>query len=167
MAEKMAFSDQIADRVEPFLDEVATHVAKMQRPVAGNERVGPTERQQRWWQEEDGWTPEKTWFLLGFEPDGVTARLDPQTGQPVKGMSREDVGLLRYPYREIDMRAASDDGDDDEAMAKYARDMTALGPPPPDPLEVAAAQAQQPAPSVVGAPPVMPDATGVPQMGVV
>lgn len=52
-----------------------------------------------WNAKADGWTIEKEFALLGLSPDGVTPLLDPMTGQPVKGKSREEVGDLKYPAR--------------------------------------------------------------------
>ena len=52
------------------------------------------------------------------------------------------MGLLKHPYREIDARAFGG-SDDDRKIAKYAQEMSELGPPPPEPLEAAALAARQ------------------------
>jgi hypothetical protein len=109
---------EFAEATQAFQDDLAPRVAALMRPVLGNVPVSKDERRRRWWQEEKGWTPEKEQQLLA------------------SGMSREDVGLLRFPNREIDARAAGHG--DVRKEAEYARDMSALGPPPPEPLEAAA-----------------------------
>ena len=104
------------------------------------------ERRRRWWQTADDWPadPEESRIrelqLRGYAPDG-TPLLD-DAGLPVKGLSREDVGLLKFKYREIDARAFGG-SDDDRKIAKYAQEMSELGPPPPEPLEAAALAARQ------------------------
>lgn len=159
---------RMADATVALQKELVPRIAKLMRPVAGNVKVKPEERRQRWWQVDDGWTPEKELRLLGFNPDG-TPLLDPTTGQPVKGMSRQDVGILKYPYREIDARAAAG-ADDDRAMAKYAKEMTDLGPPEPDPIQQAALAARPPEPTPLATPTAQPvadpSAMPVPEMGV-
>lgn len=121
MAEKRTKSIQtrIAERLNDRVGDIAPRVAERMRPVLGNVPVNKDERRRRWWQVEKGWTEEKEMQLLD------------------SGMNRQDVGLLKYPTRELDMKAAGN-GDDDRAMAMYAKEMTDLGPPPPEPLEAAA-----------------------------
>lgn len=129
MPEQPAFQDRIAQAAEPFLDELAGKVAAIQRPVAGNVKVSPAERRARWWQQADGWTPEQEQTLLtGRGPDGAPL-LDAQ-GRPKQPLSAEDVGLLKHPYREVDAMAFS--GGDEAKAARYARDMSAEGPPGPE-----------------------------------
>jgi hypothetical protein len=116
--QQKAVSTRVAEALDARVKELAPRVAALMRPVLGNVTVSKDERHRRWWQEEKGWTREKEQALLA------------------SGMSREDVGLLKYPHREIDARAAGHG--DVRKEAEYARDMTALGPPAPEPLEAAA-----------------------------
>ncbi len=166
--------EKLAEATLKLQNELVPRIAKITGPPPENVSVSKDERWRRWWQKADDWPekPEESRIrelqLLGFNPDG-TPMLDPTTGQPVKGMSREDVGILMYPNREIDARAAAG-VDDDRAMAKYAKEMTDLGPPPPDPLEQAALAAMPPEPTTLATPtarPVAePSAMPVPEMGV-
>lgn len=139
-----AIQTRIAERLREFKADFVPRVAELRRPVLGNVPVSKDERRRRWWQEAEGWTPEQELALLGFNPDG-TPRLDPVTGQPAKPLSREDVGLLRWPLREIDARAAGKG--DVRKEAQYAREMSDLGPPPPDTLETAAQGASSTVPT--------------------
>lgn len=157
----------MADAVIKAQNELVPRVAKLMAPVAGNEKVSKDERHRRWWQEDEGWTPEREMTLLtGLNPDGTPA-IDPRTGMPAKPISREDVGLLKYPNREIDARAAAG-ADDERGAAKYAREMSEMGPPAPDPLGQAALEVAEPAPATLAAPsaPEPPVAATVPEMGV-
>lgn len=155
-----------AKATQKLQDELVPRVAKLTRPVLGNEPVSKDERRRRWWQEEDGWTPEHEHMLLtGLNPDGTPA-LD-ANGQPRKPMTREDVGLLRFKWREIDARAAGN-GDDDRLIAKYAQEMTALGPPDPDPLEQGAMAMGAPETATLASPAsqtAQSSADGVPETG--
>jgi hypothetical protein len=126
MAEK-AVSTRIAERLIELKADLVPKVAALRRPVLGNVTVSADERHRRWWQEDKGWTAEKEQMLLA------------------SGMSREDVGLLKFPNREIDARAAGHG--DVRKEAEYARDMSAMGPPAPEPLEAAALAVEQPAES--------------------
>lgn len=145
-----SLQSRFAEATKDLQDALVPRVAKLMRPVPGNVNVSKQERWRRWWQEEAGWTPEHEAELLAG------------------GMSREDVGILKYPAREIDARAFGG-MNDERGQAKYAQEMTDLGPPPPDPLEQAAQQVEQPPePAPLATPvaqPPMPDATGVPEMG--
>lgn len=130
---------QFAEATTKLQGELVPRIAKLMRPVLGNESVSKAERQRRWWQKDENWPtdPEEDrakqlMLLTGLNPDGTPA-LD-VNGQPRKPMTREDVGLLMFKWREIDARAAGN-GDDDRMIAKYAAEMTAMGPPEPDPLE--------------------------------
>lgn len=109
-----AIQTRIARQLHEFKREFVPKVAALKRPVLGNERVKPEERQRRWWQEAPDWTPEREMQLLAG------------------GMTPEDVGLLRFPNREVDARAAGKG--DERKTALYAKEMSELGPPPPDPL---------------------------------
>lgn len=148
MPEQKSIQTRLAERLDDFVKEFAPRVAEINRPVLGNVPVKPAERQARWWQEAKGWTPEQEMALLQ------------------QGMSREDVGLLKYPNREIDARAAG--RGDPRKEATYARDMSAMGPPPPEPLEAAAVAVQAPEPTTLAAPvpqPSAPIATPMPEQG--
>lgn len=118
MPERKAIQTRIAERLAEFKADFVPRVAELRRPVLGNVTVSKDERRRRWWQEDDGWTPEREAALLAG------------------GMSREDVGILKYPYREVDARAAGRGDPRKEAL--YAKEMSDLGPPEPDPLETAA-----------------------------
>ncbi len=118
-----AIQTRLAEALADFKREFPPRVAELMRPVPGNVAVSKRERQARWWQTEKGWTEEKERQLL------------------MGGMSRQDVGLLKYPHREIDARTAG--RGDKRREAEYARDMTALGPPAPEPLEQAALDVEQ------------------------
>ena len=118
MPDQKAISTRIAEQVIALKGELVPKVAALRRPVLGNVPVNPEERQRRWWQQAKGWTPEKEQALLA------------------SGMTPEDIGLLKYPNREIDARAAGHG--DPRKEAEYAGDMSAMGPPAPEPLEAAA-----------------------------
>jgi hypothetical protein len=118
-----SLESRFAEATRDLQDTLVPMVAKLMRPVPGNVNVKPEERQRRWWQEDKGWTPEKEQQLLAG------------------GMSPEDVGILKYPNREIDARAFGGQNDE-RGQAVYARDMSAMGPPPPDPLEMTAQEIQ-------------------------
>lgn len=138
--QKQAIQTRFARQVKDFVKDFAPRVAVLNRPVLGNVPVSKDERRRRWWDEEDGWTPEHELMLLtALNPDG-TPILD-ANGRPKQPLSREDVGLLKYPNREVDAMAFG--AGDERKAAEYAREMTDLGPPDPEPLEMAAMQAQQ------------------------
>jgi hypothetical protein len=164
---RVAIQTRFAERLREFKADFIPKVAELNRPVLGNETVSKDERRRRWWQEEDGWTPEQERMLLtATYPDGSPI-LNPQTGTPMQPLTREDVGLLRFPHREIDALASSGPNDD-RAIAKYAAEMTALGPPEPDLLEQAAMAVRPPEPAPLTTPaaqPMQPDALPVPEMG--
>lgn len=165
MPEQQAVQTRFAERVREAVEDFAPRVAKLRRPVLGNVPVSKEERRRRWWQEDDGWSPEHERMLLTATmpgPDGVLVPLLDANGRPKKPMSPEDVGLLRFPYREVD--AVAFGMDDDRKIAEYAQEMTALGPPDPDPLEQIAMQARPPEAASSAPPmaPVMADAPGVP-----
>lgn len=144
---KIALQTKVAERLNERVKEIAPRVAERMRPVLGNVPVSKDERRRRWWQVADDWPT---------DPEGDRAR---QLALLESGMTRQDVGLLKYKYREIDMKAAGD-GDDDRKMAEYAREMTALGPPAPDPLEAAALAARPPvAPVAAPESPIIPALT--------
>lgn len=164
-----AIQTKVAERIRDRVAVIAPLVAERQRPVLGNVPVSKVERRRRWWQQADDWPTDpqegqaRELALLGYNPDW-TPKLD-ANDKPVKGLTRQDVGLIRFPNREIDMRAAGD-GDDDTRMAAYAREMTSLGPPPPEPLEAAALSVQAPESTTLATPaPEMPDAPVVPEPG--
>lgn len=154
----------LADRLKSFKEDFVPKVAALRRPVLGNVTVSKDERRRRWWQEEKDWTPEHELMLLtAMNPDG-TPLLD-MNGQPKKPLSREDVGLLRFPNRELDAKAFG--RSDPRRESEYARDMSALGPPDLGPLEQAAQDVQPPEPTPSAAPMAEATplgATGVPGM---
>lgn len=119
MSDKLSFEGRIAEKIQPFLDEIGSRVAKLQRPVYGNVHVDKEEQRRRFWQIEKGWTPEQEMALLQG------------------GMTPQDVGLLKYPYREIDSKAGGRH-DDEMAQYTYMQEHADLGPPPPEPLQAAA-----------------------------
>lgn len=124
-----AIQTEFARRLASFKSDFVPLVAALQRPVLGNQPISKAEQQHRFWQTEPGWRPEHEAELLA------------------KGMSPQDVGLLKYPFRELDAKAAGR-SDDDRAQVRYVQEMATLGPPPPEPLAAAAQQiqAQQPPP---------------------
>lgn len=138
---KQSLMDRIAERKEQFMDDLSTKVAELQRPLPDQEHVKPEERQRRFWQVDKAWPkdPEeariKELALQGFNPDG-TPLLDAQ-GNPVQGISAQDVGLLKYPMREIDAKVFGG-YDDDMGQYQYMLKMSELGPPEPEPLEAEA-----------------------------
>jgi hypothetical protein len=141
---------RFAEATKELQDSLVPRISKLMRPVYGNVNVKPEERQRRWWQEEKGWTPEKEMQLL------------------IGGMTPEDVGILKYPNREIDARAFGG-MNDERGQAKYAQEMSAMGPPLPDPLEQEAQRIEQPPePATLAAPAALPAplvANGVPTNG--
>lgn len=126
-----------AEHYNTAMGELAPRVAEYLRPVLGNVNVSKDEQRRRFWQTAPGWTPEREAELLAL------------------GASREDVGLRKYPWREIDAKA---DGraDDDRAQVKWMQEMADLGPPEPDQLE-ALAPAPEPTEQQGGVPPLQPD----------
>jgi hypothetical protein len=139
--QQKAIQTRFAERLRDFKAEFAPKVAKLNRPVLGNVPVSKDERRRRWWQQEDGWTPEHELMLLtALNPDG--SPIIDANGRPKQPLSREDVGLLKHPYREVDAMAFG--AGDERKVAAYAREMSDLGPPDPEPLELAAMQAQAP-----------------------
>lgn len=114
-----------AEHYNTAMGELAPRVAEYLRPVLGNVNVSKDEQRRRFWQTAKGWTPEREMELL------------------MQGASREDVGLMKHPWREIDAKA---DGraDDERAQALWAQEMADLGPPEPSPLEQMAATAVSP-----------------------
>lgn len=133
----------IAERFNDTKARIAERVAEMMRPVYGNVTVNKREQRARYWQQEQGWTPEQERLLLtGLNPDGTPA-LGPD-GQPAKPLTPQQVGLLKFPNREIDAKAGGR-AFSLKAQAEYMREMAELGPPEPDGLELAAMQAQAPA----------------------
>lgn len=148
----------IAERFNDTKARIAERVAEVMRPVYGNVTISKREQRARFWQVEKGWTPEKERLLLtGLNPDGTPA-LGPD-GQPAKPRTPQQVGLLKYPHREIDAKAGGR-AFSLKAQADYMREMAELGPPEPDGLELAALQMQpQSEMAPVAAPePVMPPA---------
>lgn len=143
---RKALQAKVASRLRERARVVAPMVAARLGPPLGNVPVSRDERRRRWWQTADDWPtdPEesrvKELALLGYDPDGLP--IPDAQGNPVQGLSREDVGLLKYPYRKIDARAAAGP-DDERGAARYAREMSELGPPEPEPLELAARAAAE------------------------
>jgi hypothetical protein len=72
-------------------------------------------------------------------------------------MTPQDVGVLKFPMREVDAKAGGN-ADDERAQVRYVEEMAALGPPPPEPLEEEAqrieAQQAPPRPAPMPMPPV-------------
>ena len=132
-----AIQTEFARRLAEFKSEFVPLVAALQRPVLGNQPISKTEQRHRFWQEDPAWTPEHEQELLA------------------KGMSPQDVGLLKYPFRELDAKAAGR-SDDDHAQVRYVSEMAKLGPPPPEPLAAAAAQIQAQQPPAPALPTVEP-----------
>lgn len=130
-----------AEHYNTALGELAPRVAEYLRPVLGNVSVSKDEQRRRFWQTAKGWKPEREMELL------------------LQGMSREDVGIMKYPWREIDAKA---DGraDDEREQVKWMQEMADLGPPEPEGLEAMAVPATPPEPM-----PSMPT-TAMPEMSV-
>lgn len=166
MPKPQSLVDRIAEHKERFMEDLGDRVAELQRPVPDNVHVRPAERQRRWWQVDKDWPtdPEAAraheLALQGFAPDG-TPLLDAQ-GTPVEGISAQDVGLLKHPYREIDAKVFGG-YDDDMGQYRYAQQMAELGPPDPEPLETEAQaiEERQRAEAQAKAPPPMPSMTEV------
>lgn len=131
----------MAERMAEVKAQLVPRVAEVMRPVYGNVSVNKKEQRARFWQVEKGWTPEKERLLLtGMNPDGTPA-IGPD-GQPAKPLSPREVGLLKYPNREIDAKAGGR-ADSLKMQAEYVREMAEWGPPEPEGLELLAQQAQQ------------------------
>lgn len=138
MADK-ALQTLFAEAWKAEKDAIVPRVAEYSRPVYGNVPVSKDERRLRFWQTEEGWTPEREYRLLtGMNPDG-TPVIDPQTGQPAVPLSPRAVGIIKFPYREIDAKAGGR-ADDLSAIAAYFREMAELGPPEPEHTELMAMQ---------------------------
>lgn len=136
----------IAERFNATKANLAERVAEVMRPVYGNVTIDKQEQRARFWQVEKGWTPEKERMLLtGLNPDGTPA-IGPD-GQPVKPLTPQQVGLLKYPHREIDAKAGGR-AFSLKAQADYMREMAELGPPEPDGLESAGGTTPQAQPSL-------------------
>lgn len=124
----------MAEAYNTALNQMVPRVAEYLRPVYGNSAVSKAEQRARFWQTAKGWTPEQEAALLA------------------QGKSRQDIGLRKYPYREIDAKAGGR-AEDERAQAEYVREMAALGPPeqnaleslaPPESDEQGAAPQEQP-----------------------
>ncbi len=141
MAKQQAIQSVFAERLAAFKDEFVQKVAALRRPVYGNVDVTQMEQRRQFWQVAEDWTPEKEAQLL------------------LGGMSPQQVGLLKYPYREL-VAKADGRASDERKMAEWVKKMAEMGAPEPEPLEALAVQAQpieQPTPAVAGpqAPPLM------------
>lgn len=139
---------QFAERLNEVKAQLVPRVAEAMRPVYGNVSVSKKEQRARFWQTVKGWTPEKERMLLtGLNPDGSPV-IGPD-GKPAKPLSPREVGLLKYPSREIDAKA---DGRADslKLQAEYVREMAELGPPEPEGLELLAQQAMPQEPQGAG-----------------
>lgn len=146
----------IAERFNATKANLAERVAEVMRPVYGNVTIDKQEQRARFWQVEKGWTPEKERMLLtGLNPDGTPA-IGPD-GQPVKPLTPQQVGLLKYPHREIDAKAGGR-AFSLKAQADYMREMAELGAPEPDGLELAALQTQPQSAPVAAPEPMLPPA---------
>lgn len=136
----------LAERMLEVKAQIVPRVAESMRPVYGNVTVNKKEQRARFWQVADDWSDEKERQLLtGLHPDGTPA-FDAM-GQPVKPLTPRQVGLLKFPNREIDAKAGGR-ADSLKMQAEYVREMAALGPPGPD---VIAAQMPVPEMPAVGA----------------
>lgn len=110
----------LAEAVNRKRAELAPRVAELMRPVPGNVPVKPDEQRARFWQTDPKWTPEREAELWA------------------KGLSPQDIGLLKYPYREVDAKANG--RVTKRVQARYMQEMAALGPPEPQGIELAAQQ---------------------------
>lgn len=149
---------QFAERLTEVKAQLVPRVAEAMRPVLGNVPVSKKERRARFWQTAKGWTPEKERMLLtGLNPDG-TPVIGPD-GRPAKPMTPQEVGLVKYPNREIDAKAGGR-ADSLKAQVDYIEEMAALGPPEPEGLELLAQQAMPQEPQGAG-----PQAPAIPAVG--
>lgn len=91
--------EQVGQRLWQDMKAQVLGMAKQAGPGPGQKPLTPEEELLMWNQVAKGWTIDKELELLGYAPDGVTPLLDPMTGQPVKGKSREEVGDIKHPNR--------------------------------------------------------------------